>query len=395
LPTSPDGTILVEHAWKRFRADRAKPKFQDQMAKIGRRLAGQKRAYRWVLKDVNFEIKPGETLGVIGVNGSGKSTLLKCISHCMWQTAGRVETYGRIGALLEVRGGIQPVLSGRENIFMFGSLLGLSRKQLNERFENIAEFAEITDAIDRQVKYYSSGMQVRLGFAIASHLDAEILLVDEVLAVGDANFQQKCLRHISDVVKNGTSLMFVSHDLAAVESTCDTALWLSDAVGRAYGPTREVLARYRESIEARAALTAETTSELEVLKVEVRGPDDGPPQTDKDIDIRLVLNAPEGGDGMFSIGVSEGTAVPIFVTRHRTEFPAGEFEVKIRLRDVPLPKGHYFVWMALEGYRRGLRAEQIWKPVGFFDVLGPHVVPPPKGVMVTTAIYVYSDWELS
>jgi ABC-type polysaccharide/polyol phosphate transport system ATPase subunit len=233
LPTSAEGTILVENAWKRFRADRGRNRFQDQVLKMGRRLKGQKRSYRWVLKDVSFEIEPGKTLGVIGINGSGKSTLLKCVSHCMWQTAGRIETHGRIGAILEVRGGIQPMLSGKENIFMFGSLLGLSRRQINERFDQIVEFAELEDAIERQVKYYSSGMQVRLGFSIASHLDAEILLVDEVLAVGDANFQQKCIRHISDVVANGTSLMFVSHDLAAVESVCDNTLWLSEAMVRA------------------------------------------------------------------------------------------------------------------------------------------------------------------
>ena len=277
---------------------------------------------------------------------------------------------------------------------MFGSVLGLSRRDLNERFDAIVEFAELSDAIDRQVKYYSSGMQVRLGFGIASHLDAEILLVDEVLAVGDANFQQKCIRHISDVVANGTSLMFVSHDLAAVESVCENTLWLSDAVGRAYGPTREVLAMYRESIEAQAALTSEVTSELRVLKVEVRGPDDGTPQTDEDIDIRLVLNAPAAEEGVFTIGVSEGTAVPIFVIKHRTAFPAGDFELNIHLRDLPLPKGHYYVWLALEG-NRTLRSAQLWKPIAFFDVFGPRVVAPPKGVMIPAPIYVYSDWELS
>jgi ABC-type polysaccharide/polyol phosphate transport system ATPase subunit len=394
LPTSADGTILVEQAWKRFRADRSKPRFNEQLAKVGRRLRGQRRSYRWVLRDVNFEVEPGKTLGVIGINGSGKTTLLKCVSRCMWPTAGRVDTFGRIGALLEVRGGIQPQLSGRENIYMYGSLLGLTRRQLNERFEAIAEFAEVTEAIDRQVKYYSSGMQVRLGFAIASHVDAEILLVDEVLAVGDANFQQKCIRHISDVVANGTTLMFVSHDLAAVESVCENTLWLSDAVGRAYGPTREVLGQYRESIDARAALAVETQSELRILKVDVRGPDDGPPQTDEDMDVHLVLNSPQAGEGTFCIGVTEGTAVPIFVTKYRTKFPAGEFELKVHLRDVPLPKGHYFVWLALEGPQT-FRAEQIWKPIGFFDVLGPLKLFPPKGVMVTSSIYVYSDWELS
>jgi ABC-type polysaccharide/polyol phosphate transport system ATPase subunit len=395
LPTSAEGSVIVENAWKRFRADRAKPRLQDQVAKIRRRMQGQGRGYRWVLKDINFEVEPGQTLGLIGVNGSGKSTLLKCISHCMWQTAGRVETNGRIGAILEVRGGIQPMLSGRENVYMFGSLLGLTRRQISQRIDTIVEFAEVEDAVDRQVKYYSSGMQVRLGFSIASHLDAEILLVDEVLAVGDANFQQKCLRHISDVVAAGTTLLFVSHDLAAVEAVCQKTVWLNDAVGRAYGPTREVLSLYRESIEAHAALAAaSSSSELRVLKVDMRGPDGETPGSGQDLFVDLTLNVPESGQATFAVGVSEGTAVPIFVTKHRTSFPAGDFEMKVRLRDLPLPRGRYYVWLAVEE-TTSKRAAQPWKPVGYFDVFGPPPVQPPKGVMVLSSVFVHSDWELS
>jgi ABC-type polysaccharide/polyol phosphate transport system ATPase subunit len=395
LPTSADGTVIVENAWKRFRADRAKPRLTDQMAKLRRRMRGEGRGYRWVLKDINFEVQPGQTLGLIGVNGSGKSTLLKCISHCMWQTAGRVETHGRIGAILEVRGGIQPVLSGRENIFMFGSILGLTRRQIEKRVDTIVEFAEVEDAIDRQVKYYSSGMQVRLGFSIASHLDAEILLVDEVLAVGDANFQQKCLAHISDVVASGVSLLFVSHDLAAVEAVCERTVWLNDSVAMASGPTREVLGRYRESIEAHAALAAaSSTSELRVLKVEMTGPDGEAATSGQDLFVRMVLSVPVAGEARFAVGVSEGTAVPIFVTKHRAAFPVGEFEMKIRIRDIPLPRGRFYLWLAVEQSTTE-RATQAWKPVGYFDVFGPPAVQPPKGVMVLSSVFVHSDWELS
>ena len=271
MPTSADGTIVAEHLWKRFRADRGRPRLNDQLAKIGKRLSGKERDFRWVLKDVNLHVEPGGTLGLIGINGSGKSTLLKIINRTMYQTAGRCDTYGRIGALLEVRGGIHPLLSGRENIYMYGTILGLTRKQISARFDTIVEFAEVEDAIDRQVKYYSSGMQVRLGFAIAAHLDVDILLIDEVLAVGDANFQQKCLRRISEVVAGGTTLLFVSHDLAAVEATCDRAMWLTESVVRASGPTREVLAQYRGSIEEHAALVTSDEPGARVLKVEVNG----------------------------------------------------------------------------------------------------------------------------
>jgi ABC-type polysaccharide/polyol phosphate transport system ATPase subunit len=394
LPTSADGTIIVEHVWKRFRADRGRPHITDQLAKIGRRLRGATRSYRWVLKDINLTLEPGATLGLIGINGSGKSTLLKVISRCMYQTAGRCEIHGRVGALLEVRGGINPTLSGRENIYMFGSLLGLSRRQINARFDTIAEFAEVTDAIDRQVKYYSSGMQVRLGFSIASHLDADILLVDEILAVGDANFQQKCLSRISEVVANGTSLLFVSHDLAAVEAMCERAIWLTEATTRAMGPTAAVLGQYRGSIEEQAALTSDVTSALRVLKVEVIGPEGGMARSGEDVEIRLALSAPEGGTARFFVGVSEGTAVPVFVARHLAPFPAGEFEVRCGLRNLPLPKGHYYVWLAVEGPRE-LRATQAWKPVGAFDVFGPNRVKPPQGVMVLSPVLVSATWDFA
>jgi ABC-type polysaccharide/polyol phosphate transport system ATPase subunit len=395
LPTSADGTIIVEHVWKRFRADRGRPHITDQLAKIGRRLRGATRSYRWVLKDINLTLEPGATLGLIGINGSGKSTLLKVISRCMYQTAGRCEIHGRVGALLEVRGGINPTLSGRENIYMFGSLLGLSRRQINARFDTIAEFAEVTDAIDRQVKYYSSGMQVRLGFSIASHLDADILLVDEVLAVGDANFQQKCLTRISEVVASGTTLLFVSHDLAAVEAMCERAMWLTEAIVRAAGPTRAVLGQYRASVEEQAAMTSSsTTSSLRVLKVEVTGPGDGMALSGEEVQIRLVLSAPEGGRARFYVGVSEGTAVPVFVAMHHSAFPGGDFELRCQLQNLPLPKGRYYVWLALEG-STDLAAAQTWKPVGAFDVFGPTPVPTPQGVMVLSPVYVPATWELS
>ena len=396
MPTSPDGTIVVEHLWKRFRADRAKG-LQDQIVRMGRRLRGHRRGFRWVLKDINFEMEPGDTMGVIGINGSGKSTLLKIVTRAMYQTAGHCEVHGRIGALLEVRGGINMTLSGRENIYMFGSLLGHTRRQINERFDTIVEFAEISEAIDRQVKYYSSGMQVRLGFSIAAHLDVDVLLVDEVLAVGDANFQQKCLTRISEVVAEGTTLLFVSHDLAAVESMCKRAIWLTQATVRASGPTRAVLGQYRGSIEEYAAMAAAAAegSALRVLKVEIAGPDGGMALSGEDLEIRLVLTTSQAGRARFFIGVSEGTAVPVFVSMHNTPYPAGEFEIRCALAHLPLPKGHYFLWLAMEGVGSGKRARQPWKPVGSFDVFGPNPASLPQGVMVLSPVYVPAAWELS
>jgi len=395
LPTLPEGTIIAEHVWKRFRADRTQPRLQDKVQRLGRRLKGERRSYRWVLKDINFKVDPGGTLALVGINGSGKSTMLKVISRVTYQTAGRCDTSGRIGALLEVKSGIQPMLSGRENIFLYGNVLGLTRKQVAQRFDTIVEFAELNDSIERQVKFYSSGMTVRLGFAIAAHLDPAILLVDEVLAVGDADFQRRCLQRISEVVSDGTTLLFVSHDLQAVEAMCDQAVWLADAEVRAAGPTREVLAGYRSAIEENAALASAGDDLIRVLKMEGSAPDGGDVTTGGDADIRLVLNSATADHARFYFGVSEGPAMPIFVLWKDLPYPQGDFELRCRFKQLPVPRGQYFVWLAVIGPLRKKRPYVRWKPVGSFSVQGPSVVTPPKGVMALSPVYVDSDWTIS
>jgi ABC-type polysaccharide/polyol phosphate transport system ATPase subunit len=394
LPTLPEGTIVAEHVWKRFRADKSKPRLQDRMQKLGRKIKGEKRSYRWVLKDVNFEVKPGGTLALVGINGSGKSTMLKIISKATFQTAGRVETVGRIGALLEVKSGIQPMLSGRENIYLYGNVLGLTRKQISQRFDTIVEFAELTDSIDRQVKFYSSGMQVRLGFAIAAHLDPAILLVDEVLAVGDANFQQRCLSRISEVVADGTTLLFVSHDLAAVEAMCDSAVWLAESQVRASGPTNQVLGKYRSAIEANAAMAPTPGDVLRVLKFEGTSPEGGDVTSGGDVDARITINSTIPGNARFYLGVSEGPAMPIFVIWNDHTFPFGDFELRCRLKSLPVPRGQYYLWLAVLG--PGQKRPMLkWKPIGAFQVQGPNPIHPPKGVMALSPVYVESDWSVS
>jgi len=396
LPTSPNGSIVVEHVWKQFRADRAKPRLHDQLSKLGRTVRGQRRGWRWVLRDIGFEVEPGGAMALIGLNGSGKSTLLKVISRVTYQSAGRCETQGRIGALLEVRSGINPLLTGRENIYLYGNILGLSKRTIAERFDDIVEFAELTDAIDRQVKFFSSGMQVRLGFSIAAYLEPDILLVDEVLAVGDATFQRKCLERISEVVANGTTLLFVSHDLAAVEAMCRRAVWLADGVIRAQGPTREVLNLYRDSVSEEAVVSIPTDAGIRVLKVEVAPGDDVSIRPGGDVDIRVALQAPEAGAARFFFGVSEGTAMPIFVTGHNATFPAGDFELRCSIRNLPLPRGRYHLW-ASAWRNRVAETKPLfpWGPVGSFDVVGAQPVKPPGGVMVLSPVFVDATWELA
>jgi len=396
LPTLPDGTIQVEQVWKKFRADRTVPKFYDQMKRVGKSIGSSNRHdYRWVLKDVNLDVPPGGTLALIGINGSGKTTLLKIISQVTYQSAGRCDVQGRIGALLGVTSGIQPELSGRENVFLYGAVLGMGRATIRERFEEIVEFAGLTDAIDRQVKFYSMGMQMRLGFSIAAFLEPDVLLVDEVLSVGDASFQQKCLKRIGEVVRQGTTLLYVSHDLASVEASCERAVWLADAVVQATGPTKEIVSMYRAAVEQNAALTTSTEGVVQVLKVDIAAADGGQVRSESDLDIRLTLNSLEAHEANFFIGISQGTAFPMFIVRHSGSFPAGEFEVSCRLRHIPLGKGRYSLWPAMSGHLRGKGKPLLpWRPVTSFDVMGPDVPKLPEGVMVMSPVYVGADWSV-
>lgn len=396
MPTLPEGSVVVDHVWKRFRADEPLPEFKEQVLHAGRRLRGRRSEWTWVLKDVNLEVRPGETVALVGVNGSGKSTLLKVISQVTYQSAGRCQVAGRIGALLEVRSGIHPDLNGRENVFLYGTILGMSRRQIAARLDEIVDFAEVAEAVDRPVKFYSSGMQVRLGFAIAAFLDPAVLLVDEALSVGDASFQQKCLQRISDVVAGGTTLLFVSHDLASVEAMCDRAVWLADAVVRAQGPTREVLSLYRSSVEERAALATDETADATVVKTAVHGDDGGQVLSGGELHLRLVVRASEAGNAAFVVGVSEGTAMPIFVNRRAISFPAGEFEVRCTLRHLPLPHGRFSLWAGMIGRtpERRVRSWLPWQPVAAFDVFGPTRAKPPKGVMVLSPVHVDATWDV-
>lgn len=201
----------------------------------------------WALKDVSLEIRRGEVVGIIGRNGAGKSTLLKILARITEPTTGHGEIHGRVGALLEVGTGFHPELTGRENIFLNGAILGMRRSEIRRKFDEIVAFAEVEKFIDTPVKRYSSGMFVRLAFAVAAHLETEILLIDEVLAVGDAAFQRKCLGKMGDVAKQGRTIPFVSHNLAAIQRLCGRVIWLDQGVVVDEGPATSVVSRYLRS----------------------------------------------------------------------------------------------------------------------------------------------------
>ncbi|MFL5752709.1 MAG: ABC transporter ATP-binding protein [Bacteroidia bacterium] len=198
----------------------------------------------WALKDINFEIQQGDRVGIIGRNGAGKSTLLKVLSRIVAPTSGRVEINGRVASLLEVGTGFHPELSGRENVFLNGSILGMSKEEIKRKFDEIIAFAEVERFLDTPVKRYSSGMYVRLAFAVAAHLEPEILIVDEVLAVGDATFQKKCLGKMREVSGSGRTIIFVSHNMAAIQNLCDKCIYLKNGQLVQEGKTDEVIPAY-------------------------------------------------------------------------------------------------------------------------------------------------------
>jgi lipopolysaccharide transport system ATP-binding protein len=206
----------------------------------------------WALRDVSFAIKRGEALGVIGHNGAGKSTLLKLLSSITAPTSGKIVIDGRLSALIEIGSGFHPELTGRENVYLNGSLLGMRRREISAKLNSIVEFAGVEHFIDTPVKHYSSGMYLRLGFSIAAHLDPEILLLDEVLAVGDAAFQAKCLDRVTELRRNGTTIVFISHNLHAVSRLCERTLLLRRGEVVSDGPSNEVIAEYERMISTLA-----------------------------------------------------------------------------------------------------------------------------------------------
>ncbi len=248
--------IRVENLSKQYKIGVAKQRhntLRDQLADALRglfRRNGQRLSARghestiWALKDVSFEVRQGEVLGIIGRNGAGKSTLLKILSRITEPTEGRAEIHGRVGSLLEVGTGFHPELTGRENIYLNGTILGMRKAEIHRQFDEIVAFAEIEKFIDTPVKRYSSGMYLRLAFAVGAHLEPEILIIDEVLAVGDAAFQRKCLGRIGHVAQEGRTVLFVTHNMAAVAELCRKAVLLEKGRLVASGQTEEVITRY-------------------------------------------------------------------------------------------------------------------------------------------------------
>jgi lipopolysaccharide transport system ATP-binding protein len=303
----------------------------------------------WALKDVSFEVKRGEVVGIIGRNGAGKSTLLKILSRITEPTEGRVRLRGRIASLLEVGTGFHPELTGRENIFLNGAILGMTRREIRTKFDEIVAFAEVDKFLDTPVKHYSSGMYVRLAFAVAAHLEPEILVVDEVLAVGDAEFQKKCLGKMKEVSEEGRTVMFVSHNMTAVQSLCDRVIYFDDGEIRGDGDSKIEIERYLSStrINQTQRKWLDVGDTLTIVNVALRP---NPVETGSDLRFELDIRANSSvrlNEASLLFHALEGPRVGI-VDLRPAGFPfnmkSGDFlRIEGLLRSIPLVENHYRV----------------------------------------------------
>ena len=354
MPTSSDAVglpaIRVEGLGKRYRLGQAPGgHLRDRLADVARGLARALRGRMtaadvpmlWALAEVSFSVSPGEVVAVIGGNGAGKSTLLKVLSRITAPTTGRAEIRGRVGSLLEVGTGFHPDLTGRENVFLNGAILGMRRAEIARKFDAIVAFAEVERFVDTAVKHYSSGMYVRLAFAVAAHLDPEILIVDEVLAVGDARFQQKCLGKLDEVARGGRTVLFVSHNMAAVQRLCTRAILLERGRVTFDGAPRAAVGRYlagdrRVRYEAAAPSDHPQVTEAEI--VDERGQPNPRPRITDRVVVRMRVRLPGASAGTrLGIGVLGADGVQVFTSNLDDvglQLPAGPATVRA---DVEIP----------------------------------------------------------
>ncbi len=329
----------------------------ERLKSLGR---GQRTEEFWALRDVDFEVKRGETMGIVGHNGAGKSTLLKILSRITPPTEGEARLRGRVGALLEVGTGFHPELTGRENIFLNGAILDMRREEIQRRFDEIVEFADIGPFIDTPVKRYSSGMQMRLAFSVAAHLEPEILIIDEVLSVGDLAFQEKCLGRMETAAGEGRTVVFISHNLASVRGLCDRAIMLSGGRIVARGTASDVVDTYvsdmltesQTSLRDRENRVGDGRAILTDLRLEQDGQMIDSPASGKDFDIVVSYETakavPMRGVNFGIVIAAHGEDKPLINIYSETagapfrEVPA-QGEVRCRIKRCPLPAGQYYV----------------------------------------------------
>ncbi|MFL5917494.1 MAG: ABC transporter ATP-binding protein [Gaiellaceae bacterium] len=346
------GEIVAEHASRRFKVyPRESRRLKDAIVARG----GSRPTEVVALEDVSFRIDPGGAVGLVGRNGSGKTTLLRLISGIIKPSGGRVDVGGRVGSLLELGAGFHPDLTGRENVFLNGSIHGLKRSYLREQLDEIVAFAGLEHAIDRPVRTYSSGMYMRLGFAIAAHIDADVLLLDEIFAVGDEQFQRKCFGKIFEFKQRGGTIVFVSHDASAVERLCDRAILLRDGSVAYDGPTHEAIVRYRQLLagdrdpaERGAGLKEWGSGEARIAEVELLGAD-GEPRLQflagEPLTLRLHVSAERPLPPLrVSLEVRDSSGLLVAGSGHLLDEPG---RLRFEVEQLPLADGRFHVRLGL------------------------------------------------
>lgn len=364
---------------------------------MGRKPPEETRARFWALEDLSFELKQGTTTGLIGRNGAGKTTLLKVISRITRPTKGRAVIKGRVGSLLEVGTGFHPELSGRENVLLNGAILGMSRGEVLSKFDQIVDFAQISEFIDTPVKRYSSGMTMRLAFSVAAHLEPEVMLVDEVLAVGDNEFQKRCLNRIIEIAEEGRTVVFVSHNIGSVERVCNNALLLNEGRLIALGPTQEVVETYHKMA------APDQESEEEILSGDLREPKFFKWSLSSDTSMGSY-SMTSGGSGEFTFrlavperlrGVFFGMAVYTAENDLATalssfdlegaarDLEPGLYDITFKVPSLPLGRGQYYVRASLVAERQGPLVR--WEAQPAFEVSkkreSVQVPPPLEGIV--------------
>jgi ABC-2 type transport system ATP-binding protein len=346
--------ITVEDISKRFRLYRERPSsLKERLIRFRMRAEEL-----WALHDVTFEVPQGQTLGLIGPNGSGKTTLLKIIAGILRPTEGQVRTRGRIAALLALAAGFHPELTGRENVYLNASILGLSRRETDRLFDDIVGFAELEDFVDNQVKFYSSGMYVRLGFAVAVHVDPAILLVDEVLAVGDIAFQRKCLDKVESFQREGRTIIFVTHAPDLVLRICDRVVMLNKGGIAAEGQPREVVREFRRLMARQDVAYGwdEGTKEIEIVSGELFGPDGAGTEIfapGDELIIQMDLKSTTRvEDPVVSFALHDEQNNLVYGTNtdwREARIPQfeGKYRVQFVLKSLPLVEGRYFVTLGV------------------------------------------------
>ena len=388
-----DIAIKVENISKRYQIKHASQRqdtLRDTIAVALQSLNLRKKKYSkddhdyiWALKDISFEVERGEVIGIIGSNGAGKTTLLKILSRITIPKTGRAVVNGRIGPLIEIGAGFHPELTGRENIYLNGAILGMSRDEINRKFDKIVEFSEIGNFLDTPVKRYSSGMYVRLGFSVAAHLEPDILIIDEVLAVGDVNFRRKCYNFIHNFVNSGRTTLIVSHNMYAIENLCEKILWLEQGKIKKLGESNQIIAAYiKDQNKKLTKFDPELISESTLLRITNVNVSDSSGNQKKEFvsgenitvtieyDANQRIQNPHFVLSIFDISTRQSLSIASMLVDNRTPLEIfGKGRISCQFKSPPLMPRSYQVWGEVYGTDRK-RILIRWQPFATFEIMG-------------------------